>query len=110
MVHLLAEGPLFGSCFGVTSSGMHPFCVGDLVITVRPTREPAGYAPGVRVQNRWGVEGVIREVSGGHGVCYRVHHLGPTGSVLTGESDFGWYEPDELSRPVTLWELLAKQD
>ena len=82
---------------------MHPFEVGDHVVTVRPIREPTGYFPGVRDGNRWGVRGIVREVQGGHGICYRVQHLDL-------DSD-GWYEPDELkagSCPRNLWDHLAE--
>jgi len=50
-----------------------------------------------------GVRGIVREVQGGHGICYRVQHLDL-------DSD-GWYEPDELkagSCPRNLWDHLAE--
>ena len=60
--------------------------IGTKVWTVKPDKEPTGYAPGVRARNIWGVSGNVHEVSAGHGVCYRVLHDGT----------FGWYEPSEL--------------
>jgi len=83
---------------------MNLFKVGDLVWTVQPLEEPAGYASGARAGNQWGREGRILEVQGGHGVCYRVQHWEP--------ASMGWYEPGELrltvapQKALTLWALL----
>jgi len=76
--------------------------VGDRVFTVKPEHEPAGYVPGARKGNRWGVEGIVVQVSRGHGECYEVRH----------EDSSGWYEPEELRsgevQTLSLWDHLAE--
>lgn len=62
------------------------FKIGDRVLTVKPKEEPAGYSRSARDNNRWGVEGVVCDLSDSHGLCYQVRHGGTE----------GFYEPTEL--------------
>lgn len=49
------------------------------------------WGPEARRYRRWGVSGIVTDISDSHGLCYEVKHR-DDGTV-------GWYEPRELKFP-----------
>lgn len=67
--------------------GMFP--IDQRVVTTKDAGK-GDWLRGIRSNCRWGVAGVIRDVSTGHGWCYLVEH--EDGSIQ-------WYEHEELREP-----------